>query len=254
MAKNKEQNKPKEKFPVDYKAYYRYYDIFQLKQIKKYFNQVNKIIINKNLDDSPLKDYISIDNTLDKNDIYTEYNRYYNDFNYYCNKLIKGKGINSNDDYQDTIKCLINTICQLNQFINRYLILKSNKKFYNKKVEFLGKKCRLKNILLENENIMYKLNPDYIPSVISNFCVPTILFALFLGLTTVALITPGVFWKIASLVYNIWYLKILPQISYVEKINSIYHYNYNCIAHPLTPKIKFKDIATALSMIKDIIK
>ncbi len=252
MSKKKEQNKPIEKFPTNDRDYYYYYEIFQLIQLKKYYNGINSLILADKLENSVLNKYESHNYELSKEEVYVEYKKYYDDFNFYIDALINKTDINSTEDFKNVMEYLMLTVCQTNQFINRYLLLKSNKEFYNSKIKLNEKNVSVKKILSENEYIMYKLNPHYLPIVISNFSVPAILFTLFLMLLFTVIATKHIFWAILCLVYSVWYFKMLSKISYAEKQNSIYFFKNNYVAHPLSQKIKFKDITTALSLIKDI--
>lgn len=251
-AKEKDNNKPKEKFPTNDRDYYYYYEVSQLIQLKNYYNSINSLILADKLENSVLNKYKSKNNEFSKEEIYTEYKKYYDDFNFYIDALINKTDINSNEDFKNIMEYLMLTVCQTNHFINRYLLLKSNKEFYFLKMKFNGKNVTVKKILSENEYVMYKLNPHYLPIVISNASLPTILFTLFLVLLIIAVATKYIFWVILFLVYGIWYYKMLPTIHYAEKQNSIYFFKNKYIAHPLSQRIKLKDIITTLSFIKDI--
>lgn len=251
-AKKKDDNKPKEKFPTNDRDYYYYYEVFQLIQLKKYYNSINSLILADKLENSVLNKYKSQNNEISKEEIYTEYKKYYDDFNFYIDALINKTDIKSNEDFKNIMEYLMLTVCQTNQLINRYLFLKSNKEFYNSKITFNGKNITVKKILSENEYVMYKLNPHYFPIVISNVSVPTILLTLFLVLLITVVVTKHIFLGIIFLVYSIWYYKMLSIISYADKQNTIYFFKNKYVAHPLSQRIKLKDITTALSFIKDI--
>lgn len=254
MAKKKGDNKPKDKFPTNDRDYYYYYEIFQLKQLKKYYNSINQLILSDCLENSPLNNYSANNDYFSNIEIYNEYKRYYDDFNFYIDKLINKDGINNNVDFQNIIEYLMVNVSHSNQFINRYLIFKGNKKFYNQKINYMGKKRTVKNILSENQNIIYKLNPDYIPLIVSNYSIPILLFIIWLVFLFIFVATHHILGFILLVAYSIGYLCLIPTFNYVNKQNSVYISKYKYVAHPFSQKIKLKDIILTLSLIKDFIK
>lgn len=53
-AKEKDNNKPKEKFPTNDRDYYYYYEVSQLIQLKNYYNSINSLILADKLENSVL--------------------------------------------------------------------------------------------------------------------------------------------------------------------------------------------------------
>ena len=258
MSKKKEQNKPIEKFPTNDRDYYYYYEIFQLKQLKEYYNSINDPILKDNLENSLLNIYEPSNTTFSKEEIYNEYRRYYDDFNFYIDKLINKDNINNNDDFKNTIEYLMVNISHTNQFINRYLILKGNKEFHSQKLTYMEEEKTVKYLLLENRHLIYKLNFDNIALVVTNFYARTIYLIILLVLNTIFWITTSdtqkLIYGIAFISLAILYLFIHNELIYAENQKLFYVSKYKYVAHPFTYKFKFSDIITTIKIFTDIFK
>lgn len=226
-----------------------------MKQLKEYYNSINDTILKDNLENSLLNIYEPYNTTFSKEEIYNEYIRYYDDFNFYIDKLINKDNINNNDDFKSIIEYLMVNISHTNQFINRYLILKGNKEFLKQKIKYMSKEQPVEKLLLENINIIYKLNPDNIPLLLSNYWIPLLFTLLLIIVIIMSFAYPHKFvWWIAVILYVLCYINMLPKFNYIDNQNSFYFSKYKYVAHPFTNKFKFSDIITTLKMFTDIIK
>lgn len=248
-------NDYKKTFPVDKRDYFYYYNVSKLKRLKLDFNEINSAnIIGKDFEHSLFANYNPKQTIIDAKMIYNEYKQYCNDFNYYIDKLISGKDINNNDDFQNTIEYLMVTICDLNEFIDRYILLKGNKGFLKQKAKYLGSEKTIKYILSENQILIYKLNTDYIPNLIINFSIKPVYLLILLFIFIISIRTSNFLFGILFEFYAILYLRIFKLISYSERQNPVYLAKYKYVAHPFVRKIKLTDIVNSLQNIKQLIK
>lgn len=248
-------NDYKKTFPVDKRDYFYYYNVSKLKRLKLDFNEINSVnIIGKDFEHSLFVNYNPKQKIIDAEMIYDDYKQYCNDFNYYIDKLISGTDINNNDDFQNTIEYLMVTICDLNEFIDRYILLKGNKGFLKQKAQYLGNEKTVKYILSENQFLIYKLNTDYIPNLIVNFSIKPVYLLTLIFIFTISIGTSNFLLSILFEFCAIFYLRISKLIGYSERQNPVYLAKYKYVAHPFVRKIKLTDIVNALQNIKQLIK
>ncbi len=245
----------KKTFPVDKRDYFYYYNVSKLKRLKSDFNEINSVnVIGKDFEHSLFANYNPKQTVINAEMIYDEYKQYCNDFNYYIDKLILGTDINNNDDFQNTIEYLMVTVCDLNEFIDRYILLKGNKGFLKQKAKYLGNEKTIKYILSENQFLIYKLNTDYIPNLILNVSIKPVYLLMLLFIFIITIGTSNFLLGILFEFCAIFYLRISKLISYSERQNPVYLARYKYVAHPFVRKIKLTDIVNALQNIKQLIK
>ena len=225
--------------PENKKIYEYYCNIMLLKNIKSEFNAINHYIICDHISLSPLAEYNPGDIMYNNFDIYYQYEKFYNDFNYYIDKLIKKENIDNYWDYQETMHMLMVIVCDLNEFIHKHFILNGNKDFLKQKIYYNGKERSLEYVLLKNIDILYKLKSNTRASIITKYFYPAICWGVIFVLFFISIKYQSIIFAILTIAFAIIYLKYSSVFKFVEKQGEYQLLKYHYSAHPYESKYNF---------------
>ncbi len=275
-------SKDEKYFPSDYDEYYYYCRISIVEEAKEKYISCNELLLGSKLNNSPVMKLLDNETDDKKQTIYSKYKKLYHDFIVYSDKLINKNNI---DDQNDYIRCMQNLMRISNEtivFTYENFGAKKNK-ILNQKLEYDGKKVKLSDIINQNCNIPYILNPDTLTTVFINKYYDILIFVIMLVLfiiglmfipvietalsqihssdhsvldicSIVILIVLAVGFIIAGLILLVARIKHRKYVHLMEIKSNAYSRNQYLVIHPYTSKFSLKNIKEIISMIKTFYK
>lgn len=263
-------------FPLVYDEYYYYCRISIVEEAKERYMQCNNLLLGSGINDSPAIKLLECETNEKKQAIYRKYEKLYHDFITYSDKLINKENVESQNDY---IRCMHNLMRISNEtvvFTYENFGTQKNKRL-GQKWEYDGRKVKLSDIIDQNRNIPYILNPDEITTVITNKYYSVFVSIIMLVMFIIGLIyIPSIFklknysvsdissiimllflsigFTIAGLILLITKIKYRKNFHLIEMKNNAHSRNHYLVLHPYTSKFSLKNIIEIASIIKSLIK
>lgn len=270
-------------FPLVYDEYYYYCRISIVEEAKEKYMQCNSLLLGSGINDSPAIKLLEGETNEKKQAIYRKYEKLYHDFITYSDKLINKENVESQDDYIRCMHNLMRISSETIVFTYENFSTQKNKRL-GQKWEYDGRKVKLSDIIDQNRNIPYILNPDETMTVITNkyyniFVSIIILVMFIIGLIYIPLIALSKIAKIYSSDYSVLdicriimplvlsivfigtgLVLLVTRIKYKKKFRLIeiksnaHSRNRYLVPHPYTSKFSLKNIMEIASIIKSLIK
>ena len=146
-------------FPSDYDEYYYYCRISIVEEAKEKYINCNRFLLGTNSADSPAIRLLSEETDEKKSAIYNKYKKLYQDFILYCDKLINKEDIDSEDVFKRYMENLMRISCDTIVFTYENFGMQKNI-LLNQKFKYNNEERKLSDIINQNANIPYILNPD----------------------------------------------------------------------------------------------
>lgn len=243
-------------FPENKKDYEYYCNIQLLKNIKSDYYEISKCL----LSDDIRSIYTPSDTPYKSEEIFDQYQKLSDDFNYYIDRVIEKTDINDYNDYQQAMDMVMIVACDTAEFVHRNFILKANREFLKHKEKYINKSKSIKYIATQIGSIIYKLKSNTLSTIIMNyFC--TSIFESFILLSLIScliLMNKDFNGFIVSLAVTIAlfvvYLIFLSRLKFVSRTGEYQLSKYKYSTHPYNSQYKFNDIMSVLSSIKALIK
>ena len=267
-------------FPAVYDEYYYYCRISVVEEAKEKYIQCNSFLLGSGVNDSPAIKLLEGETNEKKQAIYRKYKKLYYDFITYSDKLIHKENIECPDDYMHCMHNLMRISNETIVFTYEKFGAQKNKKL-GQKWKYDGKKVKLSDIIDQNRNIPYIINPDEMTTVITNkyfnIFVPIIILRMFtIGLIYILSIfksknyspeysVSDIFSTVMRLILSIGSIAaglilVITRIKYKKKFRLIgiksnaHSRNRYLVLHPYTSKFSLKKMIEAVSIIKSLIK
>ena len=270
-------------FPSDYDEYYYYCRISIVEEAKEKYIQCNRLLLGTEANSSPVMKLL-VDKTDEKKKaIYSKYERLYQNFITYSDKLITKDDVDSEETYKRYMENLMRISNETIVFTyENFGMQKSG--LLRQKLEYNGQKRKLSYIIGLNRNIPYILNPDEVMTALTNkygnsYIYFAIFAMLFIGLVCVPLIGLSIYSKlcilgyhklnvcnmvvclvisilsiIASLLLLISRIKHRKNLYLMEIKGNVNSKNYYLVLHPYTSKFSLKSLKEIAGIIKSFIK
>lgn len=267
-------------FPSVYDEYYYYCRISIVEEAKERYMKCNSLLLGSGITDSPVMKLLESEIDEKKQVIYSKYEKLYHDFITYSDKLINKENVESQDDY---IRCMQNLMRISNEtIVFTYENFGAQKnKMLGQKWEYSGKKTKLSDIIDQNRNIPYILNPDEITTVIANkyysVFVSIVMFVMFIiGLIYIPLIAKSknyssdysvsdicsivmllflsIGFTIAGLTLLVTRIKYKKNFRLIEIKSNAHSRNRYLVLHPYTTKFSLKNIKEIVGIVRTLIK
>ena len=248
---SKKPEKEKNLYIPERKKDYEYYcDIQLLKNIKSDYYEISKCLLSDAIRDK----YIPSDTSYKSEEIFNQYQKLSDDFNYYIDRVIEKTDINDYNDYQQAMDMVMIVACDTAEFVHKNFLFKANKDFLKQKKKYMGKDKKVKYIASQIGSIVYKLKSNTLSTIIINYFCTTIFWCFILLSVLLFIIFNSVDFLFVAILTLIVYLILLPQLKFISRIGEFQFSKYKYSTHPYNSQYKFNDIMSILSSIKALIK
>ena len=163
---SKKPEKEKSLYIPESKKDYEYYcNIQLLKNIKSDYYEISKCLLSDAIRDK----YIPSDTPYKSEEIFNQYQKLSDDFNYYIDRVIEKTDINDYNDYQQAMDMVMIVACDTAEFVHKNFLFKANKEFLKHKEKYINKQKSIKYIASQIGSIIYKLKSNTLSTIIINY-------------------------------------------------------------------------------------
>ena len=238
---SKKPEKEKNLYIPERKKDYEYYcNIQVLKNIKSDYYEISKCLLSDAIRDK----YIPSDTPYKSKEIFNQYQKLSDYFNYYIDRVIEKTDINDYNDYQQAMDMVMIIACDTAEFVHKNFLFKANKEFLKHKEKYINKQKSIKYIASQIGSIIYKLKSNTLSTIIINYFCTTIFWCFILLSVLLFIIFNSVDFIFVAILTLIVYLILLPQLKFISRIGEFQFSKYKYSTHPYNSQYKLRQHRT----------